>query len=350
MSDIPDWLKTDYDMEDEKAAAAAQEGGTSPHTVSTSQDDLENAAGGTTADGEENSSRKYGGFCKALLREWKVVLLALVILIGMNIPVVRWAFYPFVIFATWIHEMCHGFAGLFAGYDLQKLEVFVDTSGLATLGIDDDERWAFVASAGYQGTPVVGFLLLIFRRTKRGPRLGLWILGLLMLVSVALWIRNLFGIISVLIIGFFLLLCGWKLPSAWMRALYTVVAVTTSMNAIASVRALYGPTQTINGEDAISDAHAMAEMINGTSSWMWATIWLLLGILFTFLGIVFAIPGPNEQPNFRCCGMCVDCGLFYLCNATREKKDEQDQVTGEKESGIEVAGNMEMSDRRNVSE
>jgi len=52
MSDIPDWLKTDYDMEDEKAAAAAQEGGTSPHTVSTSQDDLENAAGGTTADGE----------------------------------------------------------------------------------------------------------------------------------------------------------------------------------------------------------------------------------------------------------------------------------------------------------
>jgi hypothetical protein len=272
----------------------------------------------------------------------------------MNVPVVRWAFYPFVVFSTWIHESCHGIAAVMMGYSVSKLEIFTDTSGLTTTSVDEadvvnNHRLAFVVSAGYQGTPVLGFLLLVFRRTKRGPRTGLWLLGLAMLITVAFWIRNLFGIVSVLVIAFFLLLCGWKLPSGWMRALYTVVSVTTVLDAISSCRALFGPTQTVNGQPVVSDAHAMADIFDGTSSWMWATIWLLFGILMAFLGVIFSIPGPNQIPDFACCKLCLDCGLFALCNATRKKPIDEDNNENENEntdkptSSAAVVGELEIS-------
>lgn len=329
-NDIPAWLKTGYDLEDEQNE---QQNTTTPRTAALDDlpvvDTTNNTNNAPTTSTTTAATTTCGaGFRKALLRDWKLLLIGLIILICMNVPIVRWAFYPFVVFTTWIHECCHGIAALMMGYSVSKLEIFTDTSGLATVSYDPDNsnrhRLAFFISAGYQGTPVIGFLLLIFRRTKRGPRIGLWLLGLVMLITVAFWIRNLFGIVSVLVIAFFLLLCGWKLPSGWMRASYTVLSVTTVLAAISSCRALFGPTQTVNGEAIVSDAHAMAEIFNGTSSWMWATIWLFFGIIMAFLGVIFAIPGPNQTPDFACCKLCLDCGLFALCNGTRKKPNGED--------------------------
>jgi Peptidase M50B-like len=284
----------------------------------------------TTTTAPEVTQRQYIGFKRALLREWKIILLSIIMLICMNIPYLKYLLYPFDIFSTWIHEMCHGIAGLMVGGKIVKLLIYPDTSGLAYVQLpsssSSQQHQAFVTSAGYQGTAVVGFLLLTLRRTKRGPRCGLFLLAFWMMLSVALWIRNWFGLVMIPVLGFLFLLAAWKLSSIWMRAFYTVICVTVSLNAIAHAYELFGSSAYVNGQPSATDATTMAELKGGTH-WMWASIWLSIAMVLTLFGIVFAIPGPQEDPAFRCCGMCLDCGLFWICNGTRKKKGEMGSET-----------------------
>ena len=81
----------------------------------------------------------------------------------MNFSTGRYVLYPFKIFSTWVHEMCHGMAAILSGGYCAKLEIFPDGSGLATTA---SQHRGFVASAGYAGTSVTGGLLLLFRRRR----------------------------------------------------------------------------------------------------------------------------------------------------------------------------------------
>jgi hypothetical protein len=259
--------------------------------------------------------KTWGEFWRSSFsRDGRTLLITLVIIVVMNIPYVKWALYPFTIFSTWIHELCHGLAAEMAKGNIIKLEIFPDTSGLCTFSLPNANRTAFVASAGYQGTAVIGMLLLMLRRTKRGPRAGTFAIALMMLISVCIWVRNVFGICFILGMGVLLALAAWKLPSFWIRNLYVVLGVTCTLNAITSIKALFGTNQEVNGNEVSTDAVAMAD-VKGGSHTMWALIWMFLALGLALLGFMFAIPGPDEVADFTICGMCQDMGCFYPCNA-----------------------------------
>ncbi|VEU41953.1 unnamed protein product [Pseudo-nitzschia multistriata] len=251
-------------------------------------------------------------FRETFKRDGRLLLITLGIIICMNIPIVKWALYPFTIFSTWIHEFCHGMAAIIAGGSISKLQIFPDTSGLAYTSVNPNRR-GFVSSAGYQGTAFIGFLLLIFRRTKRGPRTGTMIIACTMILTCILWIRNVFGVIFILAMGIAFAVLAWMLPSDHIRNLYIILAVTCSLNAITSVHNLFGSNNVVNGQSTSTDAHTMAE-IKGGSYLLWAVLWLFLAIILTLMGIIFAIPGPDEVADFTCCGVCQDLGCFTLCN------------------------------------
>lgn len=263
---------------------------------------------------ETPPQRNWG---EMMTRDLRLLLIAIGIIVVMNIPFLKWIMYPFTIFSTWIHEICHGLAAVMCGGKINKLLIFPDTSGLAYTAIPGNRR-GFVSSAGYQGTAVVGCLLLLFRRTKRGPRSGMMALGLFMILSTCIWIRNVFGFCMIFLLGLILMACAWKLPSARMRDVYVTVAVTCALNAITSVRNLFGANHVVNGEPSQTDAHSMADVIGGTSI-LWATVWLFFAFFMTAIGLVFAIPGPDEVADFKCCGVCVDMGCFHFLNTTRSK-------------------------------
>jgi hypothetical protein len=260
--------------------------------------------------------KTWGEFWRSSFsRDGRTLLITIVVIVVMNIPYIKWALYPFTIFSTWIHELCHGLAAAMAGGSIKKLEIFPDTSGLCTYSLPyDSNRSAFVASAGYQGTAVIGMLLLMLRRTKRGPRAGTMAIALMMIISVAIWVRNMFGIFFMLGLGALLGLGAWKLSSWWIRNLYVVLGVTCALNAITSIRALFGTNQEVNGKEVDTDAQAMADLQGGSHT-MWALIWLFLALGLALIGFIFAIPGPDEVADFTLCGMCQDMGCFYVCNA-----------------------------------
>jgi len=254
-------------------------------------------------------------FRETFTRDGRLLIITILILICMNIPIIKWILYPFTIFSTWIHELCHGLSAILVGGSISKIMIYPDTSGLAYTSSNPDRR-GFIASAGYQGTAVIGCILLLFRRTKRGPRTGTMVIALLMIISCCAWIRNVFGFVFIFCFGLILMGVALKLPSRYMRDVYIVLAVTCSLNAITSIHDLFGSNYQINGTTSTTvstDAHTMSDVVGG-SYLLWAILWLFLALILTFVGIIFAIPGLDEVADFTCCGICQDIGCFKLCN------------------------------------
>jgi len=304
---------------------------TSNNGINSSNDNNNNAT--STSAAEAAAQKTWGQYFKeSFKRDGRLLLITACILICMNIPYVRYVLYPFDVYSTWVHELCHGLAALMTGGKITKLEIFPDTSGLASSAINPSRR-GFVASAGYQGTAFMGFFLLIFRRTKRGPRSGTMGLAITMILTCILWVRNGFGFSFLFCMGVVLAGLAYKLPSAHIRNLYIILSVTCSMNAISHVHDLFAYNNYLNGEeDGLSDAHTMAEYVGG-SFMAWAILWLILAIVCTVLGIVFAIPGPDEVADFKCCGVCQDFGLFTPCNYPGQRWCQRTADTSPSEEG-----------------
>ena len=324
MADIPSWLSSDND--DDKSSAVV----TPSSTTTTTADDWSNppaALQASTTTSSLQMDRGDASTVAAPLKTWGefwgdsfrrdggLIFVTICICILSNIPYGYYVVYPFVIFATWIHETCHGIAAWMVGYNVTKLELFADGSGLAYYEMTgSDERRGFVASAGYQGTAVIGMLLLLLRRTKRGPRMGISFLSICMVITLAAWIRSPFGIAFMAGWTVVLTVAAWTLTSPWLRGLYLVISASTALNAIFAIKQLFGDNVEVNGEKFPSDAHAMGELKAGGSI-MWACIWLGLGILCLLLGFMFAIPGPDEKAEFTCCRACQKAKCFACCNA-----------------------------------
>jgi hypothetical protein len=180
--------------------------------------------------------------------------------------------YPFTLFTTWVHECGHAVAAVLLGGDVASITIQPDTSGLTrSLMPASVAAQAIVASAGYLTASIVGCFLLSASRIDRRAKPILWTIGALMLVTLVLWIRNLFGAIAVL---------SWALALLWLgrtRATrgaagfaITVLAIQVSLNAVFDIRTLFlvrGP----------SDAATM-ERLTGAPSWLWAAVWMGLSV------------------------------------------------------------------------
>ena len=107
----------------------------------------------------------------------------------------------------------HAVAALLVGGRVSKILIYSNGGGVTYSAIPSDDLYTFrytvVASAGYMGTAIVGAFMLLFRRTRRGPRAGLISLGVVMLLSCAFWIRNSFGLEVFLPVGVGLIVFGW---------------------------------------------------------------------------------------------------------------------------------------------
>src|SRR3954468_6917961 len=108
--------------------------------------------------------------------------------------------YPFRLFTTWVHECGHAVMTLVVGGHVYSIVIERNAAGV-TSSLIPNSRLAqgLVASAGYLGASIVGCALMIAARGKKGAHAILQIIGVFMLVTVIVWLRNLFGIAVALI-------------------------------------------------------------------------------------------------------------------------------------------------------
>ncbi len=203
-----------------------------------------------------------------------------------NVPYGNYVLYPFKLLATWLHEGSHGLAMLITGAGFDRMEVYRDTSGLAfaKAGVGTAGR-SLIASAGYVGTALFGALLLVQGRTVRGSRVVLIAVGALLVLSVALFVRNGFGAAALGLLGVTIGLIGWKASESVAGFIVNLFAAQSCINAVLDIRVLFSSTLLVNGKPTgSSDAHTLSSLLGGPP-WLWASLWLALSFAAFYLAL-----------------------------------------------------------------
>lgn len=148
-----------------------------------------------------------------------LIAAAIATIVLWQVPGGDYILYPFTILATWFHEMSHGLMAMLLGGRFYKLEIFGNGSGVATNAISlalGPIAPALVAAAGPMGPPIAGAALILASRSFKAATLSLKILGGFLLVSTLIWVRSLFGIVAIPLLGLIILAIGFKAPR-WMQ-------------------------------------------------------------------------------------------------------------------------------------
>jgi hypothetical protein len=181
--------------------------------------------------------------------------------------------YPFKLFTTWVHECSHALAALLVGGTVRSITIRPNTSGL-TQSLVPDARIAqgVVASAGYLGAAAVGCLLMAATRVESKAHRILLGIGVGMLLTLILWIRNPFGAFVVFVWGVTLILLARRGVANAVRFFLSFLAIQVALNAVFDVRVLF-----LIDRGSASDAATM-EALFLLPSWLWASAWMLISI------------------------------------------------------------------------
>jgi hypothetical protein len=180
--------------------------------------------------------------------------------------------YPFTLFTTWVHECGHAVMAVLMGGTVSSITIQPDTSGL-TRSLMPAGRIAqgLVASAGYLGASLVGCLLMAATRVEKRARPILWGIGAFMLLTLVLWMRNLFGALVVLAWGLALLALARKGSGRAPRFVLSVLAIQVALDSVYDIRILF----LLHG--GRSDADTMARLFLAPA-WLWASAWMIIGV------------------------------------------------------------------------
>jgi hypothetical protein len=195
--------------------------------------------------------------------------------VSLVVSLTPWAhvlLYPFRLFSTWVHECGHALMTVLVGGYVRSITIQPDTSGL-TQSLVPSGRVArgLVASSGYLGAAVVGCLLMAATRVDKWAHVILLSLGVFMLLTLVLWIRNPFGFAVVLAWGVVLVALARRGIGHAPRFLLSLLAIQVALNSVYDIRGLFllGRRQ--------SDAATMAGLFLAPP-WVWATLWMIMGI------------------------------------------------------------------------
>jgi len=192
--------------------------------------------------------------------------------------------WPFTLLATWVHEMGHGMVG-FVFTRFEKLEIYRNAGGVAFTGGGSAFVNALIAAGGLLGPAVAGATIIVFGRQKSRARGVLAALGLIMALSVIVFIRNAFGVFAIL--GWATVLLGIAFYASDRICLFCVqfLGLHFCINNFKDFNYMFsGKVVRADGRVMLSDSAAIAHNLFGPH-WFWgglvaACSLLLLGGAF----------------------------------------------------------------------
>jgi hypothetical protein len=216
-------------------------------------------------------------------RHWlELLVLAFALVVLWQVPWLGWLVYPFRLFGTFVHELSHGLAAIVTGGHFQRFSVQPDLSGLA---------WSaggirvVVSSAGYIGSAIFGGVLIALQARWFSARTLLLGMAVVFGLLCVLFVRNLFGVATGLVLTAALFHAGLKWPEAWRDGLLKVLALQLILDGYNSLFTVFQLSRAGNSE---TDAAAMAQMTWLPASF-WAVLWMLVSTAILFGVLRFAM-------------------------------------------------------------
>jgi len=221
--------------------------------------------------------------------KWVLILIIFLTLIIWQLPYGNLILYPFTILGTWFHEMGHGVMAMLLGADFIRLELYPNGSGLA---VHSGNVWfaglgsAMVAAAGPLVPTLAGAFLIMASRNGKAVRVLLHVLAIIMLLSVLLYIRSLFGILFISFFGILLLFSAMKANDDIRRTILQFLGVQAFASLYLSMGYLFSSGGNVNGSSYMSDTGVIADNLY-LPHWFWAGAIVAISVFVMFYSIAY---------------------------------------------------------------
>lgn len=181
---------------------------------------------------------------------------------------------------TIAHEGGHAVVALLSGRTLNGIRLHSDTSGLTvSTGRASGPGMVFTLFAGYPAVSLLGLAgagLVAFD----GARVMLWIaIGLLALMLLA--IRNLYGVLSVVVTGAVLFAVSWFAAPAWQALCCALLSWFLLFGALRPLAELRSKRRRGRAPDSDADQLARLTRIPATA---WLVVWGGIGLVSVVVG------------------------------------------------------------------
>jgi len=202
---------------------------------------------------------------KILKGHWQLIALTALVFVFWRTPVLL----PLKILIVFMHELSHALAAWITGGSVVSIEV---SSGQGGVTVTQGGNLFLITSAGYLGSLLLGVTLFLAALQSRMDRRIMAVLGVVVLVVTAFYMRSWFALVFGIGAGV-LMLASARYLSVRVNDLALRVIGLTSM--------IYVPydifDDTIARRGAGSDAYAMAQNFGGPVS-LWGGMWLLISL------------------------------------------------------------------------
>lgn len=212
-----------------------------------------------------------------------------------NIPQLHTLAYPLLLISTLVHELGHGVAAMLAGGTFERFVMHQDGSGVAhTRGVMSDMGRAFVAAGGLVGPAVAAAMCFASARRARTARYAMGAMGFLLLVALALVVRNGFGILFVAIFAGACLLIAYKAGPQLVQLGLVFLAVQLALSVYARGDYLFTKSaRTANGVYP-SDAQNIAEAMGFAPYWFWGGVCGAFSVIVLLMGSLYFLRGSRR--------------------------------------------------------
>lgn len=223
-----------------------------------------------------------------------LILAALVPTLLWQVRFGAYAMYPFSIMGTWFHEMGHGLTALLLGGSFHSLELYYSGGGVAHTGGGGWIGSALVSAGGLMGPPIAGFLFLLASVRPSTTRASLWFLGGLMLLSVLVWVRSLFGCVSIALIGSAIVFAAMRAPVDLQAFLVKLIGVQACISAYRSRGYMFSSEAHVGGAVMHSDTAAIAEKLL-LPFWFWGAVLFAATLALLIGGIYLSVKWAHSE-------------------------------------------------------
>ncbi|MFJ5232678.1 M50 family metallopeptidase [Kitasatospora sp. NPDC088391] len=187
---------------------------------------------------------------------------------------------------TIAHEGGHGLTALLTRRRLSGIRLHSDTSGLTvSSGKPTGPGMVLTAAAGYPAPSLLGLGGAALVAAGRTTAL-LWI-GIALLAAMLLTLRNLFGVLAVLVTGGTFLAVSWYGSAEWQGAFAHLGVWFLLLAGVRPLLELWSSRR--HGRTPGSDADQLARL-TGVPGALWVVLFLLLALACLGLGAAWLLP------------------------------------------------------------
>ncbi|MBM2816133.1 MAG: hypothetical protein HW421_2895 [Ignavibacteria bacterium] len=207
-----------------------------------------------------------------------------------QVPFGSYLLYPFTILGTWFHEMSHGLAASALGGDFIKLELYPNGSGIAFF--TDNLMFgglgrAIVAGAGPMGPSIAGAIFILASRNMIYSRIIMFLLSIFMFLSAIIWIRSVFGVILIIVLGIILLWIVLKANLPTLRFTIEFLGVQAAASVFLSIDYLFSSGGFVDQRKYLSDTAVISDNLF-LPYWFWGGFLLAFSIYLITHSLIIA--------------------------------------------------------------